>query len=187
MDRGRRARGLIAALAVDLVGGCAADEDPPREAASLVDHRAWEPSPAGDDPYAARAPAELDCDLQQGVSVEDLGGGPALEIDTSWCSFVTMQQPARVDARTDEILHLALWHYDLVAPEPADAYLALALDGETVWEQWVPIPGPAELLTADVAIAAPWAQDATVQFHVDNHGLNTWDLLEITRQPAPRP
>ncbi len=161
----------------------------PRDALSLVDHDWWVQASPAMDPYVHRRPQQgANCDAELGFSPESFVGAsgevPAFEIDTGWCNFLTVEQPALADLRTGEQLRVLLWHYELLAPEPSTAYVALALEGQTVWDETVLIPNEATLIEAVIPVDQPWPEGSAVQFHVDNHGANTWELLEIVREPA---
>lgn len=105
-------------------------------------------------------------------------------MDTGWCNFLTVRQPARVDLRRDEVIDLKVWHFDLRAEDPAEATLGLAVEGEPVWEQTVPIPRDAGQVEALIELSRDVPAGAELQFHVDNHGDNQWILFRLEREPG---
>jgi hypothetical protein len=158
-------------------GGCQVS-DPP-ELVSLIDHAAWEPVPAQDDPMVDHRPATVDCGIA-GWRVE----GEALELDTNFCNYAALRQPSLVAVDTCTPLRLDLYHFDLLAPEPAQAHVAMLIDGHVVWEKFIDIPGGPMAYKAAVyeeefisPIAAPVG--AEVMLHLHNHGQNTWTLLDF--------
>ncbi len=154
----------------------------PREPAPLVLPDAWALVPPAEDVYVRRRPSSVRCEAELGYRNDLYAGVPAFEVDTAWCNFITVRQPARVDLRADEILDLRLWHFELVADAPAEAFLGLAIDGEEVWERRVAIPGQPALEAAIIELARDYPEGVEVQFHLDNHGENNYVLLNIDRE-----
>lgn len=147
--------------------------DPP-ELVSLIDHAAWEPAPARADPLIDHRPPVVDCGLA-GWYVQ----GEELEIDTNFCNYAALRQPSLVAIDTCTPLRLELYHFDLLAPEPAQAHVAMLIDGQIVWEKLIEIPGKAAVYEEEFIspIAAPVG--AEVMLHLHNHGQNTWTLLNF--------
>ncbi|MCX4241360.1 hypothetical protein [Paraliomyxa miuraensis] len=163
---------------------------PEPEPTELVELTAWErvADPA-DDVFGAERPADLVCDEVLGVIIELLGGEPVLEIDTDFCNYATVEQPSLRTLRPGDRIAISVWHYDLTAPEPTQAHLALAIDGELVWEQHLPVPTAPALIEDELEIDREIPAGAPLQFHVHNHGANTYDLvsLEVVDDEATPP
>ena len=183
-------RSLVVQLKSRLVGVAiggviACDAEPsmhePRPPAELVDADVWMRTPEALDAYVTRRPAGVMCDPQVGYGSELFGGVPALEINTGWCNFLTVDQPLLADIRPGERLVVSVWHFELWANEPAEAFLGLAIDGEPLWEHRVPIPSESGLVHEAIELDDVYDIGTEVQFHLDNHGLNSWALLSITR------
>jgi hypothetical protein len=136
---------------------------------------------SGADPFAAMRPADATCD-EAGLNVEAQAEGDAFEISTDLCNYATVQQAALNEAGVGDELMLRFWHYDLEADQPASGYLGVAIGEEIVWEQDVPIPSPAGLVTDSIALDRPIAFGDPISVHVHNHGVNTWGILEIQVQ-----
>lgn len=135
---------------------------------------AWMPVPETMDPLAAHRPADVNCPLG-GWLFEPQG----LEINTLLCNYAMFGQPARAAIAKGARVVASLYHFDLVAEEPATAHVALLVGDSLVWEQEIAIPGKANAYAIDVP--ATFAADAgtPVYFHLHNHGQNTWTLGAI--------
>ncbi len=166
--------------------GCGTESQPlpPREIVSIAEPEGWAPVPPAQDVYVDRRPSPVRCEPELGYTVEDYIGQQVFKVDTGWCNFITVEQGALVDLRADEIIDLKVWHFELSAPEPAQALLALAIDGESVWEQSVAIPGDAGLIETVIELTRDYPEGAELQFHVDNHGENNWMLFRLEREPG---
>lgn len=149
------------------------------------------------DPFSPLRGPDHFCD-PIGYGFEDLAGEPSYGVESGACNYLTVVQPARTAiAPGDEIL-VRLWHFALTAPSPSEAYLAIQVGDRLIWQARLPIPcrggltgatpggdcpdnpNRAEVdppvFTADFA-ALP---GTPVYFHVQNHGENGYNLLEIT-------
>lgn len=144
------------------------------ELVSLVLPTMWQPVPAPMDPLAEHRPAQVQCPLG-GWLFEPQG----LEINTLLCNYAMFSQPSRAAIVKGARIVASVYHFDLVADEPAMAHVALLVGDNVVWEQEIAIPGKANAYPIDVP--ASFAADAgtPVYFHLHNHGQNTWTLGEI--------
>lgn len=150
-------------------------EDPTEgELVPLVLPMLWQPVPAAMDPLASHRPAEVSCPLG-GWLFETQG----LEISTLLCNYAMFSQPGRAAIVKGARIVASLYHFDLVAAEPATAHVALQVGDSLVWEQEIAIPGKANAYAVDVP--AKFAADAgtPVYFHLHNHGQNTWTLGSV--------
>ena len=147
------------------------------ELASLIDHEQWATVELDDDPLADHRPAEITCTVA-GWFVEN----EALEINTNYCNYLAIGQPSLAAVTEGRTVELVFYHFNLVAPEPALAHLAIVLDGALLWEQDIEIPGSA--LVYQHEFAAPFSAPAgsPLIFHLHNHGQNTWALLSISAE-----
>ncbi|MEZ4451729.1 MAG: hypothetical protein R3B09_19845 [Nannocystaceae bacterium] len=168
----------IAPLLVTLVACDAAGPVDDDDAATVaLDPHGWIAVEADADPYAARRPDEVACAPGEGFVVEDYG---ALEVRTGSCNWLSVAQPAPIDLPAGTVVTLRLWAIELQAPEPAVATIAVAVDGESTWTREIPIPSPTELIVDRWALERPVEAGAPVVFHVDNHGANTYALVELS-------
>ena len=146
--------------------------------APIIDHLQWQVLDAVADPLAEHRPDLVECGIA-GWYVED----EKLEVDTNSCNYLALHQPSLVAIEQGQPLGLGLYHFDLVAPEPASAHLAILVEGELLWEQQIQIPGDAQVYTEvfESPLSAP--AGAEVVFHLHNHGQNTWALQELVAEP----
>lgn len=148
---------------------------PAGELRPLVDHELWQTLDGASDPLAEHRPAALECGLA-GWYVED----EKLEVDTNFCNYLGLSQPALVALEQGQRVHLGLYYFDLVAPEPAVAHVAILVEGQVLWEEEIEIPGPARVYDLELESAITAEPGAEVVFHLHNHGQNTWALQSIS-------
>lgn len=147
--------------------------EPLREVA-LLDHSAWSNYPAELDPLASHQPAQIACGIS-GWFVER----NSLEVDTGQCNYLLVEHPALVDVPEGSQVDIELWHFDLVAEQPATAHIALLFDDALQWETEVAIPGPGNLQQVSVNATRALAKGEPIRFHLHNHGQNTWLLGDV--------
>jgi hypothetical protein len=149
----------------------------------LIDHAAWEATPAEEDPLVDHRPAMVDCGIA-GWYVE----ADQLEIDTNFCNYAAIRQNSLRAIPACSTLRIEFYHFDLLAPEAAQAHAALLIDGRIVWEKFIDITYdmPADTYRAPAAVyeeefPAPFEvpAGAEIQLHLHNHGQNTWTLLSV--------
>lgn len=147
---------------------------------ALVDPAAWQPSGTGDDLFAAMRPPEIDCDELRGYYLQETPWATIFEINTGWCNYLTIEQPLLVPLEIGDTIELRVYHFELTGG-PAEGYLGLGLHGEVAWEQTVPIPSASELVTGTFEVTEAADVGTPVQFHVHNHGSNTWEIYSIDK------
>lgn len=147
------------------------------EFASLIDHEVWIPVEAEDDPLAEHRPAEVTC-TAAGWFLEN----EILEIDTNFCNYLALGQPSLAEVIEGRLIRLEFYHFNLVAPEPAIAHVALVIDGAPIWEQEIAIPGDAWVYEHEFAAPISAPAGSALVFHLHNHGQNTWALMSISAQ-----
>jgi len=175
--------------ALALICACASEPegDPPGDAMprALVDVEAWTPVPGDAVPEAFRplADARISCDPIDGFGPEPFGGDVVFEVNTGYCNWGTFEQPLADDVAAGELVQPRLWHFQLTAPAPAEGYAAVAIGDDVEWEYRVAIPSDSAL-AADGWIAEDDIPAGTpIRFHVHNHGINSWNLVEVTAAP----
>lgn len=176
----------VALSALLLAFGCADDAaaPPPTGPARLVNPFDWTLLAAADDPFADHRPADAPC------PEASFGGEPfseqyALEIRTGpgGCRWLSAAQPARTALAAGDPITIRVWHFELTAETRAEAHVALAIGGETIWQRSVVIPSEGALLLDTVDAPRAWPTGTPVVFHLHNHGANTWNLLEVIARP----
>jgi hypothetical protein len=168
--------------------GCGVEAEPvemvPPSPRQLVDVEGWVEVAPGEDPFAPPSPIRIECDPVEGFGTEQFGGYLVFEVLTGVCKWATVEQPLLEDVAAGELFRPRLWHFELTSPEPAEGYAAVAIDGRIVWEYRVSIPSPSALVRHSWVADQDIPAGTPVQFHVDNHGINSWNLVEITAEIA---
>lgn len=161
--------------------GCADDAEPSKEPSpelvplALLDD--WQSVAPEDDPLLTEADEAPTC-VGPGFWIErDLGW---IEIDSGVCNWVTMRAAARGAVERGQTLALKVSHYDLVAGAPAEASLRLELGDCEAWSKTVTIPSPAAVYEEQFPSPCALAENATILFHVHNHGQNTYQLQGLS-------
>lgn len=162
--------------------GCPDDPPPAPEPAPLAVAEGWErvSDPAGD-VFAAMRPADAVCD-DAGYFVDPLTR--SFEVQTELCDYLTVRQASLEALAPGDVVAIRAFHYELTAVTPSEGYLGLAIDGEVVWEEQVPIPAAAAGVAGEITIERALPAGTELQFHVHNHGLNSWELLSVMVTPG---
>jgi len=149
----------------------------PGEFEPLIDHTMWAAVDADDDPLVEHRPADIQCTIAGWFLEND-----ALEVDTNYCKYLAIGQPSLVAVTEGRRVQVNFYHFNLVAPEPALAHIAITIDGALLWEQEIEIPGAA--MVYQLEFEAPFSAPAgsPVVFHLHNHGQNTWALQSINAE-----
>lgn len=157
-----------------LAAGCAEDPPEPAGPVALIAADAWEIG-GDDDPFVDHRPADARCDA--GAVVE----GSTLEVDTGACAWLWATQPARGAVGPGAPLEFVFWHGWLDAPEPAEAHVAVTIDGRLAWETFVPVPSEPVAYTEHFDSPVAASAGAPIGLHLHNHGANTWNVLRLDR------
>lgn len=180
---------LAAALAVALAATTGCSDASPALACEanadgsnvlLVDHDLWIVAAPDADPFAQHRPADdISCPPDDRLA-EDFAGTYSYAITTTGCPYTTVLQPSLRDACAGETLYVWLWHFELTAPDPGVAHLAVEVGGDLIWSKTLPIPGPSGLIADEVALPADIPAGTPIAFHLRNHGANSYNLLELS-------
>lgn len=130
---------------------------------------------AEEDPLSAHRPTDVDCNNLTGWYVE----GDVLEANTAACNYLALDEPASNAAHAGEVLKTELSHFDLTAPEEAEAHVALLVESDVIWEQSIAIPGKAQRIELSIELERAIEKGARIGFHLHNHGQNTWNLSPL--------
>jgi hypothetical protein len=155
-----------------------AGDEEPRPEAVLGDMTVWGPAVAAD-PFD---------DIPEG-GVCPIGGtfveGQTFEANTGVCTYVWTEQPLLADLVPGDTVEVVFWHSTLVSDLPADAHLAFAVDGSTLYDRRVPIPSGYLAYTETAEVDFEAEAGAPLGLHLHNHGANTWNVLRLTRLAYP--
>jgi len=136
---------------------------------------------AGLDPFPGHRPEAIQCS-PSAAYVEDA----AFEVDMGLCNYMLAAQVLTEPLRACEELTATVAHFRLLADEPAEAHVALALGHEVIWERSIPIPTfDAGVYTLAFSPDEDIPAGTPLVLHLHNHGANTWYLTNIRVGPAP--
>lgn len=151
----------------------------------LIDHTRWRAYPAEEDPLASHQPPHVDCG-PGGWYVEPAFEVPLLEIDTNYCNYVLLEHPLLVDLAEGDTVTVEVRHYDLRAPDPASAHVAIWMGDALEWETHVSIPNTAAVEIAHFRVSRARIAGELVRLHLHNHGQNTWQIAGMNVQKTDR-
>lgn len=174
---------LLPVAALLVLPACPSEPDPdPPEPVPLLRAEDWtRVSDPGADRFADMRPADAVCD-DAGWYVDPFR--QSLEVETEVCDYLTLRQDTLEALAPGDVVTVRGFHDQLTSADPAQGYLGLAIDGELVWELSVDIPGDAAEIDESFTIEGEFGAGSEVQFHVHNHGPNTWELVAVTVTPA---
>lgn len=141
----------------------------------LTDSEAWAPTDSSQDPLVSHRPEQVDCEAP-GWS-EELG---AIEVDTGACNYLSLSQPALVELERGDELHASAWWQTLANVEPAAGHLAIYAGTDLLWEEEIPIPGPADARELSIPARRNYPAGTPITLHLHNHGTNTWNFETIS-------
>jgi hypothetical protein len=130
---------------------------------------------AEEDLLAAHRPEAVFCSDLAGWYLE----GALVEVDTARCNYFAASAPAPFALAAGDVLEAQVVHFDLTAPEPARAHVALLAGAEVLWEREIVVPGAGDVLPVVVELSVPVAADTPVGWHLHNHGQNHWRLSGV--------
>lgn len=168
-----------------LQSNVAADRDASvdRTQVALLDQGQWRTYPREEDALASHQPGAIDCG-PAGWYVEPALDRPLLEIDTTFCNYTLLEQPAAAAVAEGDPIEFELRHYDLRAPEPAEAHIAWSFGDELEWETTIAIPSDAAVHLFQWRAKHALAAGEAIRLHLHNHGQNTWLIAGLTASVA---
>jgi hypothetical protein len=131
----------------------------------------WALAAADADPWPGRP---VDAPACPGRTVYDESG--SVEIDTNLCSWVSVVADARHDVAAGDPVELLFFHSALVADEPAEAVMGVAIAGTELWTTTVPVPSASGFYAPELPSPIDVAEGDPIVLHVHNHGANTYQL-----------
>lgn len=75
------------------------------------------------------------------------------------------------------------YHIEEIGGETALGIETLDCSFVTLWQKGIPIPSPSALLDETIVAPAAIAAGAALYFHVDNHGANAYNLIDVSKVP----
>jgi hypothetical protein len=166
--------------------GCPA-EDPPEDPEPVLLARSADWTRVADpsqDAFADQRPTGTTCDETMGLGIDPIGF--AFEIKTDLCDYATVHQPTLVPLARGDTIHVRIWHDELRAPMPSFGYVGFAIEREVIWSGTQEIPHAIDTLEGDVVVERDVAAGTELQVHVHNHGINSWNILDVMCTVAER-
>ncbi|MFT4615085.1 MAG: hypothetical protein ACI9NT_002237, partial [Bacteroidia bacterium] len=148
---------------------------------ALIDVAQWRIASAEEDSLAQHRPAVVDC--PENSWYEEDG---ALEVETGYCNYLALIQPSKAAVRKGDLVRLVLWHGQLRFEEPAEAHVAVTLGDKILWEDQIEIPNAGGIYEIVVPSTVSIAAGEAVEYHLHNHGYNTWTLLSLELSATQR-
>ena len=177
--------GVNDVVSSDTDTGVDTDVTPAEPVHVLLAHNAsWTLASSDTDPFALRAEG-VRCD-EEAVLVEEIAMGIWYDINTDTCDHATVHQKTLVDLQPGDTLLVWIWHYAM-EHEGGDFHARVAL-GEpeaVVWQTTLPVPADSGLVYEEVIVGEAWPSGTPIWFHLSNHGVNTWSLVELARIDHP--
>ena len=140
----------------------------------LLDQHSWRRYDPSLDPLASHQPPVVMC--PESATLVELD---SYEIDTTRCNYVLSEHPSLRALAVDTEVRLTLLHYDLFAPTPAEAHVALLFEDAVQWEKTLPIPAPGGVVEGTFRTNRALAAGAPIRLHLHNHGANTYLLVSV--------
>jgi mono/diheme cytochrome c family protein len=141
---------------------------------SLIDVADWKIQSASQDSLASHRPQNYHC--PDNAWYEEDG---ALEVETGYCNYLSLSQASKAPISTGDDIHLVLWHGQLRFEEPTEAHIAVSAGGTVVWEDFIEIPSSGGVYDVTVPSVVSAQAGDSLEFHLHNHGYNTWTLLTL--------
>ncbi|MEQ8277770.1 MAG: hypothetical protein RMA76_00275 [Deltaproteobacteria bacterium] len=161
-------------LLVALIAGCGPSPEVTQCPTTLVDHYRWSIVPETGE-VGRKGPCG-----RNDVTSEFFGAEPSVSVITTDCSAATLEQPTMIPVAAGAAIHLRVYHYALTSSVTGVGHLELALGDDSLWTQDVDIPSEGELFETDVVVPSAAAAATPIRWHVDNHGDNSWNLIELS-------
>ena len=147
----------------------------------LIELDGWREAGAAEDPFADR-PDEVECPTSSRV-IELEEGVPYLEVDTTFCNYMTLVQETLVEVLSGDRVVFRWGHRELDAPSPAQAHVALLIGNSLIEDRTVDIPA----LEMDTVVEFEMSEDVPkgrpLWLHLHNHGDNQWLFYTPEVQP----
>lgn len=140
----------------------------------LIDNQSWARYDASLDPLPGHQPAVITC--QDSATYVEYG---SYEIDTTRCNYLLAEHPAQRAIAAGTTLRLNFLHYDLLAPEAAQAHVALFFGDTLQWETSIPIPSAGAGMMKTFRTTKALALGEPIRLHLHNHGGNAYLLAAL--------
>lgn len=152
-----------------------------QETHALVVAEKWVRVVGAEDPWDGSKPAEVaDC-TEAELELEPVDEGVWFEINTKGCAYVTVAQPLLAEVPKGALLTLRIWHFKITT-WTGIFHLAyqVGAGNPPEWELEKEVPSGSGLIYEQWPATRAYRAGEQVFFHVQNHGDNSWNLIEFS-------
>lgn len=159
-----------------------------RSAGSLTNSFNWQSTDTNEDPFLILIAQDPNmnriCDTNA-HGVEEVSVGVwSYSIETDLCHWLTIKQKVLRPVLAGDRVELKVWHFELNAAQRAVAHVGLATDHEVLIVEEEVIPQEGRMIKVEAVFTYDLLVGDWIYFHLDNHGANSWHVLEIKLQLA---
>ena len=147
----------------------------------MVENFAWTIASAADDPFGPRPAPESVCAPGRKAAAESEFNGFWFTVSTRLCSYAVAQTVLLQNVPRGATMRARFFHFTI---NVGDGGWRLALGvgdpAEVVFERTYPVPAKTMLIEETWPAARDYHAGEAVWFHVTNHGVNDWSLVDFT-------
>lgn len=148
---------------------------------NLTTNPAWAEVLLDADPYYTANDPSPDICPDEDWKVEITPEGQLMEINTSFCAWLTLAQPLLEDVPVGATLRLEVRHAEILDGD-TDYKLAVTVGELPIWAESVEVFELANVFEFSVVATEAMTAGETVYFHLENHGANTWNFVSFTAE-----
>lgn len=141
----------------------------------LIEGMAWDVHPENRDSFYDARPRNVDCPRGTGWLVED----DELEVRTEFCNYLSLSQQVLLDLTAGTELELALSHSELNFNAPSTGHVAIAIEGNLLWQTEIAIPGPSAIYKETITLPFDVSRGDAIEINLHNHGDNAWTIHSL--------
>lgn len=150
----------------------------------LIDNRKWKQVGPEEDPFWADRPEGAEPCPAEFVYAEEEAEGWWFSVDTLECNYATASQPSLADVPEGWSLFFRIWHFRITLGEgPFTIALYVGDPPELLYSTTRPVPSESGLIFDELVTPRPIAAGEPLYWHIDNHGDNSWSIIELSARP----
>ncbi|HAN30622.1 MAG TPA: hypothetical protein DCQ06_03400 [Myxococcales bacterium] len=157
------------------------------DAGPLALATAWTAVTQDQDPWWPELSEGLTVCADADVLVEEQDGDQWYEVKTTYCNYWTATQPSLVAIAPGDLLRIRVYRWKILDGE-GGFELTLSIGAgakQALWQQKLAIPGKSGLWAEEILQTQAWPKGSPLYWHVQNHGINSWNLIEVSvRRPS---
>ena len=147
---------------------------------------AWTPVSTDQDPWWPQAQATAKPCTPKEVLVEEQDGDQWYEVKTTGCNYWTASQPTLESIEPGDAVVIRVYRWKILDGD-GGYKLTLAMAGDPltpIWQETLAVPGKSGLWAAELPQKSTWPKGSDIYWHVENHGINSWNLIEVSVRKA---